>query len=317
MDIHQYLVDTIGSERKKEEDELQSADDTSEVEINSIMLLALGQLQQRLTPEANYKHAFVVLDSDSRDTSYDQSGKLSWSITPYKNFVSGAVNTNTSLGNIVGMRMAMPRWEIIDVLQYMSDPIQRFTILIEELKSQAIIGPDGFKFHFMVTTGPQSNIDSASVYHYTDLSIHGFNQGYFWFRTPVSKIDRLTLSFGCPFVPFGMKVSSSTGTLVQRSNPMQINFDVSALLFVEPLVVSGFTTGNPTVDAALIASINTTLTPSAISRSLHGSGYIQFAIDTSAMTQLATAIQVTLTTSRYRMTFPLEFIYTDDDDSAT
>jgi hypothetical protein len=256
----------------------------------------------------------VLLDTQNTPR-INPDGSLTWLVSYDKTRDVGTVCLGTCIKNIIGVRLAPPRFEYTNE-PYMTDPLTRFTVLINEFASQSFIATK--RFHFMITGGEIRNLDSSSQYNYWEFCTHGFNRGYYWFNQPINELSQLTLSFGNP-QEFRIRTPQLQGVCVQSSNPLTIvcnatpnaqNYYMTPLFAIgEQVVVSGFTTGDAVADALLILSINSTLTVSGISATS-----VQFAIDTSTMTTLNRDIVCNIQTNRYRSIFPLEIMYTATHD---
>ena len=283
---------------------------TVTAEVQSILgATNISTLQKTLTPESQYLRKLIVLDSDEQDEFLSGTGKLSWNLANINNYQKGVVCTSGNIRNIVGMRLFPPRWEKIDIAEYNKDYINRWTILVEEFATQSFISPTGNRFHFMFTYQAESDLDSAGVYYNFDYSLKNFNKGYYWFRTPFTTVDKMTLSFTSAFNKFNIKTNKAYGTIVQNSNPMQIDFETSPIFFTGDIAeINGFTTGDPIADAALIEYVNATWTLTAVSRFK-----LTIPVDISTMVPKNSNITCSVKIKRYRMTFPIELIYLSEE----
>jgi hypothetical protein len=291
-----------------------------QAEVNSILLLKeKNSILNLFNPVARHKSKFIVLDSINQDDMFNGSGLISWDISSTRNFTIGTVNTSLELKNIIGMRMMPPRLPYSNQLYYMNQLNQRWTILIQELQAQAYIGPDGRKFHFMMTLGSPGDNSPSGNFQYWDFQIHNFNKGYFWFRKPFTNLIRMTLSFGCPWYQFKIKnnkavgITSTVGGNLFITFPNQTpTFDNSNLpLMYAPFTLSGFTTTDPVTDAATIAYVNShtftsvevTITPYTI----------QLLTVSTVGLSLIPGLSINVYSKDFRMIFPMEIIYLDDD----
>lgn len=336
FDIKEFMKATIGTVGETGQDvdgvltptetlniydteEQKPAKDTNviEAEVNTIVTKEQKDMLLTFNPSSAYKRKFIVLDSINQSDLLNGSGKISWDVIPSRDFFQGCVNTTRQLRNIVGIRMISARWEKIPELHYMSDDIARWTILIDELITQSTLGFEGRKYHFMTTVGAKAALDSTGTYRYYDFTLHNFNNGYFWFRRPITLLNKITLSFGCPWYVFKMKSNKMTGIgtingalRLLVSFPSGANFaNSNAVLMFGSLTITGFTTTTPLVDAALITSINN---HAFVPLSYPTAYSIEFNIDLTGVT-LPSNLQINVYSTNYRMIFPLEVIYQDEE----
>jgi len=152
----------------------------------------LTDFKLMFNPESLYKHYYLVLDSDFRDTSSEISSdirRFQWAYAPTVNIGVGFCNSVGTIRNIIGMRMYQPR---IPYLPAMNNTAKRVSVLIEEFSAQAFIAENGRRFHFLlrpIFVNAQTDIE---------LSTEDFNDGIFSFRKPITEISTMTLSFGDP-----------------------------------------------------------------------------------------------------------------------
>jgi hypothetical protein len=287
-----------------------------QTELNSIMMKERGDMQLLFNPSSYYKRKMIVLDSINQDDALNGSGKIAWDVIPSRDYLTGCVNTTRECRNVVGIRMLSARWEKIPELYYMDDNIARWTILMEELITQSTVGYENRKYHFMTTIGAKAAVDSTGTYTYYDMTLHNFNNGYYWFRRPITSLNRLTLSFGCPWYVFNIKSNKMTGNaVIGGGNLLNVNFqsganvtNSNAVLMFGNLTITGFTTTDPIANAALIASVNNnTFTPTYLTPYS-----IQFNIDLTGIT-LPNNLRLNIYSTNYRMIFPLEIIYQEDE----
>lgn len=182
-----------------------------------------------------------VLDQDAAADELSRDSRYKWDFIPRPLFQAGTVNTIGNIGPLIGMRifpvsiratrLTTHRYlNTSDAFQnfatnYGSDPWttgiytedyinvnNNFTVLIEEFSSQAYIGKDGRKFHFVlypslinpdqVPSNPflGENFGSTTPSDpYYELLTSGKGNGWFWFRNPVTSFTTLTVTIASPF----------------------------------------------------------------------------------------------------------------------
>ncbi len=320
------------------------------VDIENIMELSTqDDLIKLINPSAGYASRILVLDSLYQDDTMNGSGKIAWDIIPSRdlnnmnqsgtiggNTLSGA-NSTEPLKNIVGIRLMPFRLLMVDInnsynYRYNTDPLFLWTILIEELDIQSIIGPTGRKYHFMAAVEELTNQitlkngRSSSYAKFWEMTTHNYNQGYYWFRQPITELTRMTLSFGCPWYQFNIKNSkfpvtinkyniSGTDYLAAYINTTLTWNNVNQGNLAGNLRITGFTTANPVTDAVLIAYVNsTTFTTSMYSDyivTISSVDYNVIAFTTVNLTRITINANsgMNIYTDVYRMIFPFEIIY--------
>ncbi len=143
-------------------------------------------------PESLYVHYYVVLDSNYRDTTEENSTnitKFKWHYAPTQSVGVGFCNSVGVIKDIIGMRMYQPK---IPYVSAMNNSAKRVSVLIEEFAPQAFIAQNGRRFHFMLR--PNYIDGQTSI----EISTEDYNDGIFNFRTPITTLDTLTISFGDP-----------------------------------------------------------------------------------------------------------------------
>jgi hypothetical protein len=153
---------------------------------------AVRDFQLALNPEIKYKNRFFVLDSTNYD-SYDIQGRITWQLVPSRNLQTGVCNITKPMKNIVGMKLHQFK------TTFTSTFLRRWTLYIEQLSAQSMVGPNGKKFHFLFTVKVGSN---------TAL-VHNFNQGYYWFNTPITQLTAITLTLGDPYNVIPINISAN------------------------------------------------------------------------------------------------------------
>ena len=180
----------------------------------------------------------------------------------------------------------------------------------------------------MTTLGEITNSQTIGLgltANYWEMTTHNFNQGYYWFRQPITELSRITLSFGCPWYQFNIKNSKFTTAINNYTNLL------AAIINITPtwnnlnqanlggnLTITGFNTANPITDAALIEYVNsTTFTSSMYSSSIITISSVNYNLITFNTVSLAGVSlvpnsQMNIYTNIYRMIFPFEIIYKND-----
>jgi hypothetical protein len=206
----------------------------------------LYMLQRLIAPKAQYKHVYVLLDTGNAAPELSSGTKYGWNFANNALLQNGVVNTTGTAGNLVGMHIHPMITDLVSnpshsfatattgiILASITgvNPIykndftnlnQSFTILIEEFSSQAFVGRNGRKFHFMLypfLMNPTSDPDNPSLLSawtptnpYYEFVTSGKGDGWFWFNEPITEFSTLTVSMANPFIEFSL--ASQTRTLI-------------------------------------------------------------------------------------------------------
>ena len=213
---------------------------------------------------------------------------------------------------------------------YTRRPFLYNTLRYSVFNSYQIVDKTPYGGNYSSFTNPNvATIEDYNIAYPWDMTVDNFNKGYYWFNNPIREISRITLSMGNPFTKIPILPTKYNGVIVQNSNPMTIRIEsniiddgavvlpVSDLSSYIPLTsyftISGFTTGDPVTDIALINSVNTILQPSD-----YNASELIFDIDLSAMTPKDGDIKVVLRAdNKIRHIFPMEIIYLHEEKNAT
>ena len=279
-------------------------------------------LQLLFNPKARYKRVKFFLDTKYNVDTYEKNGVHKWKISNSKPKKRGEIYIN-GLRNIVGMKMGEFKMNMILNRQspyfYIGDKSYEdntgiVTVLIDELKAQSFIGPDNDMFHFMFNASGTRLSDTTTFSSY-ELINQSNNNGYFWFREPITKLSSITLRYGIPFKKIKIEQAFQKVKVIQQSNPMRVvhNLPSINLLGRYPdmkFKIVGFDTGDPVADKEIIEQVT----------NYYGkpSGGIlvdlQFPFDLSSTTPLPGDLYVTLDFGDYyRQIIPMEFIYLDNE----
>lgn len=301
-------------------------------------------LQMLINPRSRYKSKIIFLDSFFQNLTLNGTGIMRWDLNPSKNVPDelGIVNINSNIQNIVGMRLGGSKWSAVSLIgaaTYIDDNrLNRYSMFIEELSAQSFIGTDGYRFHFMMQASGAGVDDEANIYEQYEMQLVPFNKGYYWFREPVTLLNSITFRFGDPFNQIRIVSNVFRGILIEGTNPMTVYVpSIGGRTFwfesFRPFTPTGFTTGDPVADAALIEQINGV--PAAASPlppdvpvpppdylipepggipTFSGRTLVTFPYDLSGTTLTNGPITITIQTNGYRYVWPLELIYLDDDE---
>jgi hypothetical protein len=207
-------------------------------------------------PNSYYKKIALVLDNYGLPFNSDGSlfFRLNYS-SVYSNDLS-TINIPYQMKYIIGMRLG-PLQIPLDNYSWQKstyDDMSRWTVCVDEFKNDSFNSND-YRYHF-ITEGSNQYQSQNKI----ETSINNFNNGEYWFDSPILPSNSLTLRLGNGMHNFKMQNQSAVYSVVQRSNPMCLNLVNSIGSFQlnmgDEIFITRFNTGNPTIDSTLINSIN-------------------------------------------------------------
>ena len=218
------------------------------IDVNSFFNVGdLHYIQRVLNPKSQYKHVYVLLDTENASEVLSAGTRFTWNFMPDANLAAGTVNAIGAAHDLVGMRIFPIKTDLIStpshtfvestvgigLAGFPASPIYRndftnlnnnFTILVEEFQAQAFVGRDGRKFHFVLFPFLLNPL-SKNLYGswtpnnpYYEFQTSGKGNGQFWFKTPITGFSTITISMANPFVTFPL--SKTTRTLI----PLELIF---------------------------------------------------------------------------------------------
>lgn len=289
FDIHQYLFNTIGNNdedntikpfRYGKTDDSSKTNESNEITIKSLLMLeSLNSLMRYIKPKQSYQ--YLLLDSANAIFSPDRS-TMQWLINDGDPIARpNYINLSRSLKNIVAMRLGRVSWSSMDQPNTNIITNNHIGFGFSEFASQSLIMPSGPRLHFV-----QYNYDLMKTGNTITTSSFFENRGMFRFREKFTKLDTLTLSlwnlldvssiiipdyyitinaiqyFKTTYVSGGLSPSLIDTTQFYTlpiiyailNGIAEYKYPLSVM--GEKFQFSGFTTNNPFVNGALIASYN-------------------------------------------------------------
>lgn len=203
-------------------------------------------IRKMINPKSIYKQAYLSLDSKYRLSENDGTNYVSWNILNNSLISNGSASIVGSLGDIVAIRIYPCR---IPYKQTAINNLKRISILIDELRAQSYIAHENRRYHFMCTAESDGNMINL-------LSLPTPLDSWYKFATPVVRFDKISLTFGAPLVPVIFDKDRLNAT-VSYVNPSRFIFaEPHNLLTGDNVTMEGFTTGDPSGDAAQINALN-------------------------------------------------------------
>lgn len=273
--------------------------------INTLFGQKLEDITKIIHFPSKIKSQILTFSTNNLDRT---STKLKWNIVNTKNTNQGDVNTHEKLYNVIGMRLLPFRMRTYDTT--LTPTFPRWYIGIEEFATQSFISSKNYLYHF-ISNLDLSNRQGTGSSFYKEMQTFPFNQGYFWFNDVIKVINSITLNIFNVFDKLDINIvpqQTTNSIVVQNSNPLTFTISNSNIFTGDIVTITGFTTGDPITDAALITSVNNYQSYIYINSS-GTTAYIN--IDASSMTPTGSTLNITVTTTPYVLTFPIEFIYYD------
>lgn len=229
----------------------------------------LNKLLRSIKPADYIKKAYVCLDSRYA-VFLDRNRRLQWTCVNFVSEFNNATSVINDIKNVVSVRM------LSMCVRSFTSPAGRSGIAIDELNAQSIVMPNGRRFHFMGLLNDLTNpvaltvrnskkgaaTPDVNVYRkYELLAGYKFNEGFYHFNKPITKIDTLTISISDPFEL--ITIPKYEFFRVQLANVTATTFD---LIFDEPhyydtfdifsLFIDEFTTSDTVTDENFINWVN-------------------------------------------------------------
>lgn len=220
---------------------------SSQVDVVSLLgSKTLQDLQKIISPDRAKKYAYIVLDTRYRVLESSGIGFFRWNFINNEIINQGTVNAVGNIKDITAIRIFPIR------LPYISSAdtqYKRISMLIDEFAAQSFIAQENRRFHFMFNT----KVDDRWI----ELKPDDFNDGYFKFRNPISRLDSFTVSFAAPLrtINFDQDRSgaqiTSYGTTTEFQTTSDHNLETGDTVFI-----SNFSTSNNNTDSLIVSGIN-------------------------------------------------------------
>jgi hypothetical protein len=259
INIHELLKNEIGVSTDKEFDTFNIGDIdtkftdeivsnfTNQVDVTSFMgSNNIIDLQKLFNPELVKKKAYITLDTRYRRLENDGTTEFVWNFSNNEIIVQGSVNAIGNIENITAMRIYPVR---IPYNSQADNEYNRVSLYISELSAQSFLNHENSRYHFLFNLVVRDR--------WIELCPENFNDGYFYFRNPITRLETLTVSFGAPlstinFDPDRLSFQViSYGTTTQFQSTSSHNIETGDLVYI-----SNFTTFNSGANNSIIGSVN-------------------------------------------------------------
>jgi hypothetical protein len=255
INIHEILKKEIGA--SNDDDSAEIAIGSSDVSFtqqitnsfaNTVDIASIfgsktfDSIKSIFNPAAAVKTTYLMLDTRFRTLETDGTISFKWNYTNTSNTTQGSINSIGDIQNIVSMRVLpfrIPYYKLAPNNIY-----NKITMYIQEFSAQSYIGHENSRFHFVFPI----NIDKG----YINLEVNRDMDAVYNFKTPIARLDTLTINFASPLQPIifdtdrmNMQISSY-GTSTEFVSIIPHNLETGDIVYV-----NGFTTANPNLDTPI------------------------------------------------------------------
>lgn len=253
IDVHEILKREIGvsSERPSISDYRFSIKEPRLPMISGfvdkpLVNATLGDIKKEVTPQSSIRHNYLVLDSRYRNVSFGPIQKFQWNYINNLSRAPGSVNSYGTVRDIISIRVLPIR---IPYITQADNNFDRISMNIEELSPQGFVAHEDRRFHFLFSSVVDVN--------WIDLYAPDFNDGYYHFDDPVTKLDAFTITFGSPMEVLTFDADRANYVMAYGALFTTIITDQPHNLSTGDIVYfDDFTTQTPDFDSKKIAEIN-------------------------------------------------------------
>ena len=313
VDMHLYLNAKVkqGSSIPKYNSNNQvilSADLVNPVNLASFFgFTDIKDILRTFNPKALWLKNYLIMDSRYRNLSTDGTTTFQWLYNDMNDILNGGRGVNTSGGtvrNIISMKLYQFVFPNLDTLNVDSG---RLAIYFQELKDASFISSASNSYHWLLRVAQGDALPQPSNL-FVQCQVEDYQDGVVYFNKPITVIDKFTINFYDPLniitIPYDR--SSAIITSYGLSTSIQTSI-VNNLTVGGRVIISGFTTDDPTADAAVIAAINNPLGVLVAAISSPTAFFIN--IDTTLITpKPGLVIQVYFAQFRFIMGFKVTYL---------
>jgi hypothetical protein len=206
------------------------------------------QLQQILNPQAQRRSAYISMDSKYRLTSNGGTDSIVWNFLNNSAInAQGAVNSIGVVQNLVAIKVNRIR---IPYLDSADNTHKKITMLIEEFRAQSYIGQENRRYHFQFS--PEIDGNQINLIPWPG----GIETGKFNFRTPITQLNTLTVSFGAPLTSILFEKDRLQAAVTHTANGLFTVTEPHNLLTGDVVSFTDFTSLTPAVDEQVLNLVN-------------------------------------------------------------
>ena len=236
----------------------------------------------------------LLLDSRWRARNSSTSSYV-WTISDTPSDTTGSVSTQAPMSNILSMKFTE---FFIPYVAEADNPYKKITLLIEDLGMSSIMCHENRHYHMRFDTVVVTN----------RIKLIPENNGEYHFNEPIDHFKRISVSFANPLVPLNFLPDNYPITIL-TNGPSSTYLIFRVKHFVsdgELVLISGFTTANPSTDFNAIASINS---PAGNVLAVVDDFTLEIAVDISTLTPATDAPSIEAYIVSRRVFIPVIFSY--------
>lgn len=298
--VREMMRQEIGTPNVVQTQSVSSYNMQKQQNINSNIKSIFGStspyfIQKTFNPKALISRNYIYLDSRYRLLDTPGTSSISFNHTNGTTTrQQGSVNTIGNIQNIIGMRIYPIR---IPYVQSADNEYKRLTMLVKEFIAQSFIAQENRHFHFEMST----SVDGRFI----NLDPENHNDGYFWFRKPITSIDAFTITFGNPLQPVIFDNDRELCTFTIGSNTTVTTNTAHNLSNGDRVYFEDFTSDDIAADSAVINAINSADGHIILNTT---SNSFEIAVDSSGITPKA-GLSVVVYYGARRIFIAIELIY--------
>jgi hypothetical protein len=221
----------------------------NQVEIVSLLgYNTAAGLQSLINPTLIKKKVYILLDTRYRILDTDGTTSFQWNVVNTEITQQGSVNVIGNIRDIVAIRIFPIK---IPYNSNADNDYSRVTLLIQEFSAQSFIAQENRRFHFMLRP--------VVTDRWIELTTDNFNDGYFIFRNPITRLDTLTLTFGSPLDAIKFDTDRMNAYINDADYSTDTTFTTNSphnLETGDTAIISNFRTANSAIDTVMVSLIN-------------------------------------------------------------
>lgn len=268
VDIHLYLdakvkegssIPRYNTSSTAMKEGLNASDIVNPINVaNFFGLTDTKDVLRTFNPSSLYLKNYMIMDSRYRNLSTDGTTTFQWQYNDMNDLLNQGRGVNTSGGtvrNIISLKLYQFMFPNVDTLNNDSG---RLSIYIQELKDASFIASGGTSYHWLLRVAQGEALPQPSPL-FVQCQVEDYQDGIVYFNKPIVNIDKFTINFYDPLNVVTLPYDRSAATLAYGATTTITTTIDNNLSVGGRVIISGFTTNDPTVDKAVIAQINNPL----------------------------------------------------------
>lgn len=224
---------------------------TNQVEVVSLLgNKTILDLQRIINPGLVSRRASILLDTRYRILDGDGTTSFQWNFINNEIASQGTVNAIGNIRDIIAIRVFPIR---IPYNSNADNEYNRISLFIQEFSAQSFIAHENRRFHFMFRP--------VVFDRWISLETADFNDGYYRFRNPITRIETLTLTFGSPLEQITFDTDRMNAYILDAGYSTITTFNTVSphnLETGDTVIISNFSTLNNSTDNVFVSAINRT-----------------------------------------------------------